>query len=119
MTEDILQKLKQKAEEVREYISVSEIPESLELKMVSEPTFKVDKRGNEAFFITLQTRDKKFLVQKYTPSTYNHLIKAIQECGGEEELKNEFHIWVKERVGRAINDRLFPTPLPKTSKKAK
>jgi hypothetical protein len=55
-------------------------------------------------------------VQKYTPSTYKYLYERIVDCGGIDKLKNEYHIWKKERIGRAINERLYPQPKPRREK---
>ncbi|MEM2368411.1 MAG: hypothetical protein QXQ50_09300 [Candidatus Bathyarchaeia archaeon] len=111
-----LEKLKQKAEEVAEYLSVTDLPNEIQAKIVSDLVFKVDKRGNEACFITLETPDRKRVVQKYTPSTYKALHEAILNAGGLEYLQNNYVTWTKRREGRAINERLFPQP--KTKKKA-
>jgi len=108
----ITQKLKEKAEQTLQYISVTEIPEEVMAKVIKSE-FKVDKRGNEALFITLETEDKKAIVQKYTPSTYKYLLQCIERCGGEEALKTDYYLWKKERVGRVINERLFPHKIKK------
>lgn len=107
---DSLAKLKAKAESVKEYMSLSEIPEQIELRVIGDIVFKNDKRGNEACFITLETRDGKLVVQKYTQTNYLHLYNSIMACGGLEKLQREFHLWVKENVGRSLNPRLFPKP---------
>ncbi len=111
-----LEKLKQKASEVPEYISVTDLPDTVTARLITNPTFKTDKRGNEACFLTLETPDRKRIVQKYTPSTYKHLYEAIINAGGLEYLKNNYVEWTKLRVGRAINERLYPTPKTKRAK---
>jgi hypothetical protein len=105
---EIMRKLREKAEQTPDYISVGEIPNEIEAKILQQPEFKVDKRGNECLFIRLITKDKKAVVQKYTPTTYKQLMNRIEECGGIEALVKQYHIWKKERSGRAINERLFP-----------
>ncbi|MBS7270383.1 MAG: hypothetical protein KIH10_16300 [Candidatus Freyarchaeota archaeon] len=105
--------LKEKAEQTPEYISVTDIPPTVTAKLASDLTFKADKRGNEACFITLETPDKKRIVQKYTPSTYKYLYEAILNSGGIDYLKTNYVEWKKERLGRAINERLYPTPKKK------
>jgi hypothetical protein len=111
-----LEKLKEKAEQAREYISVTDIPNEVSAILVGDFVFKADKRGNEALFITLKTKDNKYIAQKYTPTTYKYLHDRIIYCGGLEKLQNEFHTWKKERIGRAINERLYPQPKPKREK---
>jgi hypothetical protein len=105
-----LNKLKEKAEQVKEYLSVTDLPKEIEAKMVGDLQFKTDKRGNEACFITLQTKEGKYVVQKYTSTNYAYLYDKITSCGGMQKLQTEYHLWVKERVGRSINERLFPQP---------
>jgi hypothetical protein len=111
-----LEKLKEKAEQTKEYISVTDIPNEVNAILVSDLNFKADKRGNEALFLTLRTKDNKYIVQKYTPSTYSYLYNKILECGSIEKLKNEYHTWIKQRAGRSINERLYPQPKPKREK---
>jgi hypothetical protein len=111
-----LEKLKEKAEQTKEYISVTDIPNEVNAILVSDLNFKADKRGNEALFLTLKTKDNKYIVQKYTPSTYKYLYERIIDCGGIDKLKNEYHTWKKERIGRAINERLYPQPKPRREK---
>lgn len=111
-----LEKLREKAEEVAEYLSVTDLPDQIQAKIVSDLVFKVDKRGNECLFLTLETPEKKRIVQKYTPSTYSALYEALLNAGGWEYLQNNYATWVKQRVGRAINERLYPQI--KTKKKA-
>lgn len=105
-----LKQLKEKAEQTKEYISVIDIPQQVEAKLIGDLNFKTDKRGNEGCFITLQLKDGKFLAQKYTPTQYAYLYNAIIICGGIDKLRNEYHTWIKTRVGRGINERLFPKP---------
>jgi hypothetical protein len=113
---NMLEKLKEKAKEAKEYVSVAELPDEIELRIATEPEFKVDKRGNECLFIVLDTKDGKRVVQKYTPTQYKQLIDLLEKCGGIEALKTEFFIWKKKRIGRALNDRLFPQPKTKKEK---
>jgi len=109
-------KLKERMEQVKEYISIQDLPDHVNLLLIGDLDFKADKRGNEACFMTLATEDKKYLVQKYTPSQYRELFYYIEKCGGIEALKQKYFIWEKRRSGRAINDRLFPRPEPRSQK---
>jgi len=111
----LTEQLKKKSEQIPQYISVSEIPPKIEVKILSFE-FKTDKRGNEACFITLVTKDGKRVVQKYTKSCYEALFNAIEHAGGERYLSENFHVWVQERRGRSINPRLYPTPIEKPKK---
>ncbi len=104
--------LEQKVKETPEFLSVAELPEELVAKVQSS-VFKTDKRGNEALFIRLLTKDNKVVIQKYTPTQYKYLLEQIRKCGGIENLKTNYYTWRKEKVGRAINERLFPTPKKK------
>ena len=112
----MLEKLKEKASEAKEYISVAELPDEISLKIAVEPSFRVDKRGNECLFIVLDTKDGKRVVQKYTPTQYKELANLIEECGGIETLSTGYFTWKKKRIGRALNDRLFPQPKTKKEK---
>jgi len=107
---NLLEKLKEKAAQAREYLSVADIPVEVNAVLASDLDFRADKRGNEALFVTLKTKDNKYIVQKYTPTTYKYLHEKIIDCGGLEKLQKEFYVWKKERIGRAINERLFPQP---------
>jgi predicted nucleotide-binding protein (sugar kinase/HSP70/actin superfamily) len=113
---DTLKTLKEKAEKVKEYLSVLEVPESIDVKLIGDLEFKKDKRGNEACFITLETRDAKIIVQKYTSTNYAYLYDAISKLGDIEFLKKDFITWKKAKVGRSINERLFPMPKIKKEK---
>jgi len=113
-----LEILKKKAEQAKEFISVVDLPEQIEAKLVGDLVFKTDKRGNEGCFITLQTKEGKYVAQKYTQTQYAYLYNAIINCGGLAKLQNEYHIWIKQRVGRGINERLFPKPKQRKEAKA-
>jgi hypothetical protein len=104
------EELRKRAAQVKEYIPATNLPDEVEAIIIGEPTFKTDKRGTEALFITLKTRDGKYIAQKYMPTTYSDLESAIKACGGVEALKRSYHIWRKRRSGRTQFDRLFPTP---------
>jgi oligoribonuclease (3'-5' exoribonuclease) len=95
---------------------VTDIPAEVSAILVGDFVFKADKRGNEALFITLKTKDNRYIVQKYTPSTYKYLYERIIDCGGIDKLKNEYHTWIKQRAGRSINERLYPQPKQKREK---
>jgi hypothetical protein len=104
------EELRRRAAQVKEYIPATNLPDEVEAVIVGEPTFKTDKRGTEALFITLKTRDGKYIAQKYMPTTYKDLEAAIKACGGVKALQESYHIWRKRRSGRTQFDRLFPTP---------
>lgn len=110
---EVLKTLKEKAEKVKEYLSVLEVPESIEVKLIGDLEFKKDKRGNEACFLTLETREGKIIVQKYTSTNYAYLYDAISKLGDITFLKKDFVTWKKAKVGRSINERLFPMPTKK------
>jgi hypothetical protein len=109
-------KLKERMNQAKEYISIQDLPDKVNLVLVGDLDFKADKRGNESCFVTLMTKERKYLVQKYTPSTYKELFNAIEECGGIEALRQKYLVWEKRRSGRAINDRLFPRPEQRSQK---
>jgi hypothetical protein len=109
---EILEKLKAKAEQVGEYISITEIPSEV-TAMLESLEFKIDKRGNECLFVRLKTKDNKIIVQKYTPTTYESLYERINDVGWDRIAAGEYVLWRKERRGRAINDRLYPYPIKK------
>lgn len=115
--EEIERKLEQKADETN-YVSVTELPIEITAKIESAG-FRNDKRGNEAFFLTLMLEDKRIVAQKYTRTCYKHLVDAIKACGGFRALMQNFTIWRKERVGRALNDRFYPVPTANPEKKKK
>jgi hypothetical protein len=104
------EELRRRAAQVKEYIPATNLPDEVEAIIIGEPTFKTDKRGTEALFITLKTRDGKYIAQKYMPTTYADLESAIGSCGGVKALQESYHIWRKKRSGRTQFDRLFPTP---------
>jgi hypothetical protein len=106
----IEEELRKRAAQVKEYIPATNLPDEVEAIIVGEPVFKKDKRGTEALFVTLRTRDGKYIAQKYMPTTYADLEAAIRSCGGIRALQTNYHIWRKKRSGRTQFDRLFPTP---------
>ena len=107
--------LKKKVETLPKYLSVTELPPKVEVKLTSFE-FKTDKKGNEGAFITLRTKDGSLIVQKYGKSCYEPLLNAIEAAGGEQYLTQNYHVWSQERLGKSINPRLYPVPLEKPKK---
>ncbi|MEM4067271.1 MAG: hypothetical protein QXV17_10490 [Candidatus Micrarchaeaceae archaeon] len=103
------EELKKRAAQQPKYLSVTELPNKIEVKILSFE-FKTDKKGQEACFITLITRKGEYIVQKYTKSTYEDLFNTIEAAGGEAYLSSTFTEWRLERRGRSINPRLYPAP---------
>jgi crotonobetainyl-CoA:carnitine CoA-transferase CaiB-like acyl-CoA transferase len=101
--------LKKKVQQIPKYISIKELPNKVELKLVAF-AFRNDNRGKESLFLTLQTREGAYVVQKYGRSTFEALLDAIEAAGGEDYLRNNFHPWVMEKRGKAIYPRLYPVP---------
>jgi len=99
--------LEQKMKETTQYISVSELPETVKAKLVKY-IFKQDKRGKECLFLTLETVDGKLIVQKYTPTTWEPLYSAMSKIGFDT-LEKEFVVWRKQNFGKTIQPRLYPT----------
>ena len=106
MVEDLESILKEKVSELPKYLSVSELPEVIKAKMIKYE-FKEDKRGNEAFFIHLETENGEIIVQKFTRSTWPELYERLKRIGFDR-IQKEYISWVKTNVGRAINPRLLP-----------
>ena len=104
---DFIKILKEKAEEIPEYISVSEIPDEV-IAAIEKYQFKADKNGVESLFLTLRTKDNKRIVQKYPPSTWRELEKAFEKLGGTENLTNKYIKWEKGLIGRIQKPRLIP-----------
>ena len=102
--------LKQKAKEIPEYLSVVEIPDTVEA-VIEKYQFKADKNGVESLFLTLRTRDNKRIVQKYPPSTWRELEKAFEKLGGTENLTDKYIKWEKGLIGRIQKPRLIPKAL--------
>lgn len=106
------EKLHQKASEVAvgEYASLTDLANTIDAKILGEPVFKVDKRGNEALFMTLLMKNDKKVVQKYTKTAYKTLEEDLESCGGLTVLQNEWFTWTRQRVGRAQHERFYPQP---------
>jgi len=98
--------LKEKVKDYMKYLSVAELPDTVRAKLVFWE-FKQDKRGNEGFYIHLETENKEIIVQKFTRSTWMELYERIRKVGFDR-IQNEYVTWVKTQVGRAINPRLLP-----------
>jgi hypothetical protein len=106
MVEDLESTLKEKVGELPKYLSVSELPDVIKAKMIKYE-FKEDKRGNEAFFIHLETENGEIVVQKFTRSTWLELYDRLKRIGFDR-IQKEYVTWVKTNVGRTINPRLLP-----------
>jgi len=106
MNESFESVLRRKAGELTKYLSVAELPEVIKAKMIKYE-FKEDKRGNEAFFIHLETENGEIIVQKFTRSTWLELYERFRKVGFDR-IRKEYVTWVKTNVGRAINPRLLP-----------
>ena len=107
--------LKEKAKEIPEYVSVVEIPETVEA-VIEKYQFKTDKNGTECLFLTLRTRDNKRIVQKYPPSTFRELEKILEKFGGAKQLESRYAIWEKGIIGRMQKQRLIPRALARKKK---
>jgi len=107
---DFMKTLKEKASEVPEYISVSEIPEEV-TATIEKYQFKSDKNGVECLFLTLRTDDNKRIVQKYPPSTWKQLADIFEELGGADLLMKRKAVWKKALLGRTQKHRLVPNQL--------
>lgn len=116
MVLSIESRLAQKIESAPEYISITDTPDTLLLRL-RESKFKTDSRGNEALFLYLNDKDGKTLVQKYTQTTYNDILEAINNAGGSEYLTKNFVSWTKQMVGRMQNPRFVPEKLKKVASK--
>jgi len=106
MVEDLESTLKEKMKELPKFLSVSELPDVVKAKMIKYE-FKEDKRGNEGFFIHLETENGEIIVQKFTRSTWLELYDRLKRIGFDR-IQKEYVTWVKTNVGRAINPRLLP-----------
>lgn len=102
------EKLGNKAQE-NKYLSLSELPTTINAIIVGDPQFKTDKRGNEAVYITLQTTTGN-VIQKFGKSLYEKLLESLKECGGLIELQKNKHDWKQEKAGRVQFNRYFPQP---------
>jgi len=106
MNENLEHMLEKKVGELTRYLSVKELPDIVKAKLVKWE-FKADQRGNECFYIHLETENREVIVQKFTRSTWMELYERLSKIG-LERLENEYYTWVKTSVGRAINPRLLP-----------
>lgn len=107
--------LKKKVEQLPKYLSVTELPNRVEVKLVAF-AFKTDKKGNEGAFVTLQVKSGAYIVQKYGKSCYEPLLNAIEAAGGEQYLRDNYHPWMLEKLGKSVNPRLYPLPQEKPKK---
>lgn len=125
---DILKLLEEKAREqnrIREerlasYISISEITKLGQVTArLYRAEFKNDSRGHECFYITLELKDGKRVVQKYTKTLLPYLYAsflAFRELAEKKGLPNEIEYlqknyvtWRAEYHHRGY-PRLYPTP---------
>jgi hypothetical protein len=115
MSETFMQKLEQKQK--LQPKPLDEIPEEIKLKWIDE-TFKQDQTNRECLFVTLETEEHQQVKQKYTATMYETLHEAIIQCGSIEKLKQEFHTYRKQQVGkRGSFPRLYPIPQETRHKK--
>lgn len=115
------EKLKQKIEEAQKtaFVPLDTLPSTITAKILEEPEFKADGRGNEGLYIVLIREDETKVVQKYTKTLYQEFESALEECGGLKALQTDFHQWTQRKIGRAFNQRYYPIPNPKTKAKTK
>lgn len=93
---------------VTQMITLDQLPERVEAVIADVPQFKLDRRGAEALFITLITKDEKVIVQKYTPSAWFEVYSAFKRCGGVKKLMQNYTTWIKKHIGRQRFERLLP-----------
>lgn len=106
MSESFESMLKEKVGELTKYLSVAELPDVVKARLIKWE-FKEDQRGNEGFYIHLETENKEIIVQKFTRSTWLELYDRLKRIGFDR-IQKEYVTWVKSNVGRAINPRLLP-----------
>jgi len=109
------EKLKQKIEEAQKtaFVPLDTLPTTITAKVLGQPEFKADGRGNEGLYVILIRKDESKIVQKYTKTLYQELESTLEECGGLTTLQNAFHTWTQKKIGRAFNQRYYPIPNPK------
>ena len=112
------QEMDRKVAENPELIPVTEIPDEVEA-LVRDFKFKADARGNEALFVTLLTKEKKRIIQKYTSSSYSEVKDAVRKAGGMDVLKITMWAWKKDTFGQMKQPRLLPVPIPRVQKASK
>lgn len=118
LKEKALEQQKIRDERLANYVSVSEVMKQgqINAKLI-HGEFKKDLRGQECFYITLETQDGKRVVQKYTKTLLPYLYSALlafRELAEKEKLSNEveylmknFVVWRAEYYGRGY-PRLYP-----------
>ena len=89
------------------FIDLKTVADVVKVKLVKDE-FKKDTRENELLYLTLETEEKQMIVQKYTPTTYTHLLDQIKLAGGVKKLQDNYTMWEKERIGRTLYPRLYP-----------
>jgi hypothetical protein len=90
-------------------IDLSTLGDSFTAVILKTPEAKQDKRGNEAIYIELKTKDG-LIVQKYGKSLYPLLLEKMKACSGLANLIATEHVWKQEKAGRATFNRYFPVP---------
>ena len=76
---------------------------------VTKYEFKPDQKGNKSLFLTIKTPEGN-VIQKYGTSLSKLLLEKVRACGGIEALQKTEHAWKKEKAGRALFNRFYPTP---------
>lgn len=107
----LVERLRKKAEEQKSksnFLNLQEIGSTIAMKLMKSED-KLDKKGNNCLYLTLVTEAGQNVVQKFTPTAYGELADTIEESGGEDSLKEHFHVYEKRKIGRAFFDRLYPT----------
>jgi len=110
-TMSLIERLRKKAKEQKSksnFLNLQEIGNTIAMKLVKSED-KIDKKGNECVYLTLVTQVGQNVVQKFTPTAYDELADSMEKSGGEDSLKEHFHVYEKRKIGRAFFDRLYPT----------
>lgn len=116
-----LRKMAKEQKSKSNFLNLQDIGSTLAMKLVKSEN-KIDKKGNNCVYLTLVTEVGQSVVQKFTPTAYDELADSMEKSGGEESLKEHFHVYEKRKIGRAFFDRLYPTSeiaQPVTPKKHK
>ncbi len=89
------------------YLSTQDLPQTIVATIV-RMEYKLDKNGQKALFITLETEDERRVVQKYGSTLVPSLVRFARENGLEGLEVGQQFTWKKAREGRAIYDRFMP-----------
>lgn len=106
------EELAQRVKETGDFMSISDIPDEIELLLVNH-VFKTDSRGNDALFVYFRTAQDQRVVQKYTQTSYEDILKAFKKAGGVDHLKVVLTKYTKGILGSMQKPRLIPVPLPR------